>query len=409
MSRLLILLALVLGTASAPLSAAHAAPAANRLVNGGFEQPLPGHDWMPAGWDTSRAGVPTVFFGRDTLLVHGGKYSISVANVSALYPMAHNWSQRMIVGRNEWGKDLVLTIWTRTNSLDGRAYVLLQAYRDTISHQAARWGVERDEAMARLGMKRMDDPLVSLGWDRETFQEPETGWVKRELRVYCPPLTNVVFVRAGLQGTGQILIDDASLAALPARPVREPRAGENLLLDPGFEADAAAWEFSMPPFDGMRVARDTTEAHSGRASIVASSGGALMVRARTGVCQVIANRALAGKRIKLSGWVKTDSLKSIAYAMLYAHTPRGVVHEAQPQQFSRNTPWTRTTIEMDVPPDASIVWAWFCHDAPRPGVVHWDDCEVEVLGKAKTRGNAPRVMEGPVQSPSESETSKTKP
>ena len=409
MLRLLILLALALGTMGAPLSTAHAARPSNRLVNGGFEEPLPDHGWMPAGWDTSRAGMPTVFFGRDSLLVHGGKYSVSVANVSMIYPMAHNWSQRVLVGRNEWGKDLVFTVWTRTNSLDGRAYVLLQAYRDTISYQAAKWGIDRDDAMARLGMKRMDDPMVSLGWDRETFLESETGWVKREVRVYCPPTTNVVFVRAGVQGTGQILIDDAALTVVPARAAREPRVGENILVDPGFEGDASAWEFSMPPFDGMRVARDTTEAHSGRASIVVSSGGAMMVRSRTGVCQPIANRALAGKRIKLSGWVKTDSLKSIAYALLYAHTPRGVVQESQPQQFSRDTPWTETTLEMDVPPDASMVWAWFCHDAPRPGVVHWDDCAVQVLGKARTKGNAPRINYDPPFPAATEETSKTKP
>ena len=393
MSRLLLLTALALFTVGAPISAAAASAPVNRLANGGFEEPLEGHGWMPAGWDTSRAGVPTVFFGRDTLLKHSGHYAVSVANVSTLYPMAHNWSQRLLVGKNEWGKDLVFTIWTRTNSLDGRAYVLMQAYRDTISHLAATLKIERDEAMARLRMKRMDDPLVSLGWDRETFLEPETDWVKRTLRIYVPPLTNVVFVRAGLQGTGQILLDDASLTLEPAKAPREPRIGENLLLDPGFEEDASPWEFSMPAFDGMRVERDTTEAHGGKASIVVSSGAALIVRSRTGVCQVIANRALAGKRIKLSGWVKTDSLKSIAYAMLYAHTPRGVVQEAQPQQYSHDTPWTETTLEMDVPPDASLVWAWFCHDAPRPGIVHWDDCKVEVIGKAKTPGNAPRQSE----------------
>src|SRR5204863_9477401 len=106
------------------------------------------------------------------------------------------------------------------------------------------------------------------------------------------------------------------------------RVGESMLRDPGFEGNTTAWELSMPPFDGMRVERDTTQAHHGKASVMAASGGAIMVRARTGVCQAIGNRALAGKRIKLSGWVKTDSLKSIAYAMLYAHTPRGVVEES---------------------------------------------------------------------------------
>lgn len=385
------LVALALIAAPRPAGAA-----TQLLLNGGFEDPLAGHDWMPAAWDTTSSGLPTVFFGRDTLMAHGGRWSASVANVSNLYPMPFNWSQRVAVGPKEWGKDLVFTVWTRTTSLDGRAYALLQAYRDTISWQAAQWGVHRDTAMKRLNVKRLDDPLISLGWDRLYFDEPETGWVRRSLRIYCPPLVNVVFVRVGIAGTGQVLLDDASLTVEPARPAPEPRAGQNLLADPGFENGALAWEFAIPPFEGMKVELDSTEARSGRFSAKVSSGGALMVRARSGVVQALSNRALAGKRLRLSGWVRTDSLKSLAYALLYAHTPRGVVQEPQAQQFSRDTPWTETTLEMDIPPDATLVWAWFCHDAPRPGVARWDDLKVEVIGKAKTRGRPPREMEGPL-------------
>ena len=106
-------------------SLAHAGP--NLLKNPGFEELVPGHDWMPAGWDTSRTGLLSVFFGRDTLSPHGGEYSVNVANVSNRFPMAYNWSQGVIVGPEAWNKDAVFTIWTRCNGVDGRAYVLLQA------------------------------------------------------------------------------------------------------------------------------------------------------------------------------------------------------------------------------------------------------------------------------------------
>lgn len=388
MSRSLIPIALLLLMAAPP---APASAAKNRLLNGGFETGLEGHPWMPAAWDTSRSGLPTVFFGRDTLLAHGGRYCVSVANASVLLPMAHNWSQRLLVGRGEWGKDLVFSVWTRTTSLEGRAYIMLQAYRDTISWQAAEWGVSREEAMQRLRMKPLDDPLVSLGWNRIVFLEPETDWVRRDVRVYCPAGANVVFVRVGVQGLGQVLLDDAALTVESARPAPEPRPGENLLLDPGFEGNLSDWEIATPALDGLRVERDTTDAHGGGASLVATGGTAMGVTTRIGVCQAIANRALAGKRIRLTGWVRTDSLKSSAYAILYAHTPRGVVVQPQGQQFSRTTPWTKTTLEMDVPPDASLIWAWFCHDGPRAGIVHWDDCSLEVIGKAKTPGRPPLV------------------
>ena len=98
-----------------------------------------------------------------------------------------------------------------------------------------------------------------------------------------------------------------------------------------------------------------------------------------------------------------------AYALLYAHTPRGIVQEVQPRQYSHTTPWTKTTLEMDVPADASLVWAWFCHDAPRPGIVHWDDCSVEVIGKAKGPGRQPRPNQLLSQKPGLSTDTKTKP
>ena len=59
----------------------------NLLRNPGFEQGLEGHAWMPAGWDTSQSGLPTVFFGRDTFMVHSGKYAVNIANLSTVYPM----------------------------------------------------------------------------------------------------------------------------------------------------------------------------------------------------------------------------------------------------------------------------------------------------------------------------------
>ena len=361
-----------------------AAAPANLLLNPGFEQSLPDHPWMPAGWDTSRAGLPSVFFGRDTLVAHGGQYAVSVANLSQLIPMAHNWSQRLVVDSKLWGKDLVFSVWTKTNSLDGRAYILLQAYRDTVSKMAAIWHVDRDSALDRLNMQRVDDDLFTLGWARSTFSEPETGWVKREVRVFCPPSVNVVFVRVGMLGTGQVLIDDASLTAVPALAAKAPKPGENLLADPGFEGDCNAWEFSMPPFEGTRIDRDDSMAHGGKASIRMASGIGQFVLSRTGVCQVVCNRALAGKRVRLSGWVRTDSLDSKAYLKIYAHTMDGVKQVPPADQFSHTVPWTKTSLEMDLPSDTFAVWAWFCYDGPRAGLVHFDDCSLEVLGPSKS-------------------------
>src|SRR6266545_7796406 len=79
----------------------------NLLRNPGFEQSLEGHEWMPAAWDTSVSGLPTVFFGRDTLLAREGRYTISLANLSVLFPMGHNWSQTLLVDSTSVGRKMI--------------------------------------------------------------------------------------------------------------------------------------------------------------------------------------------------------------------------------------------------------------------------------------------------------------
>ena len=370
------------------LAPGHARAASrNLLSNPGFEERLEGHPWMPAGWDTSVSGLPTTFFGCDTFLAKSGQFAANVANISTVLPMAHNWSQSLLVGREAWGKDLLFTVWTRSNGVEGRAYCLMQAYRDTISKMAMTWKVPREEAASRLRINKIDDPLVDFGWKREVFTDPQTDWVKRELRVYCPPGVNAVFVRCGVLGTGQLLIDDASLtieSPLPAPPVK---TGVNLLADGGFEGNWGSWEIGLPPYAGLNIERDTTEAHSGKSSVQFEfrhqpHTPPAPIMTRIGVCQVISNRALAGKQVKLSAWVKTDSLKSVAYIKIFAHGLYGTLQGIASEQFSVTQPWTLTTQTLDLPPDTYQVWAWCQYDGPVRGKVHFDDVSFEVLGPA---------------------------
>ena len=373
--------------AAAPCAAVD--PSGELLKNPGFEDSLETHPWMPSAWDTSQTALPTVFFGRDTFFAHGGRYAVSVANTSTLAPVWHNWSQTVLVGPESWGKDLVFSMWTRSNGLQGRAYILLQAYRDTLGKMAKTWGIPRDLAGKRLRINPLDDPLIDLGWKRAYFSDPETDWVRREVRVFVPPSTNVIYARCGLVGTGQVIFDDASLRLEVARPVTPPPLHTNLLVDPGFEGDGNDWEYSMPPYTGQRIDRDTTQAHSGKACIRYTSSKAGYVQARVGACQVL-GRALAGKRVRLSTWVKTDSLTgSMTYTRLYCNSlSRGMVQSEPGQSLSLTNDWSPVSFEMDVPPDAVEIWAWFAYNVPATGTVYYDDASLEVLGPASTAAPA---------------------
>jgi hypothetical protein len=365
---------------SALLLPGSARAGANLLTNPGLETTLAGHSWMPAGWDTSWSTLPTVFFGRDTLGAHEGRYAVSVANVSTLLPLWHNWSQTLVVGPEVWNKDLVFTAWTRSNGVQGRGYILLQAYRDTVGKMGRLWGTSRDSARARLGLTMSDDPYVYLGARREYFSDVETGWVRRQVRVFVPPSTNVIVVRGGLFGNGQVLLDDLSLTAETALPPEQLPVGVNLLKDPGFEGTGDAWDYSLPPYDEMRCDRDTVVVHSGRAALRFTGGMMGMVKTRAGIAQVIGNRALSGKTLRLTGWVKCDSLMSQAFLKIYCTTLEGDQDVGAPRLIGNTMPWTRLEMDMTVPPDTYQVWAWLLYNAPSDGTVYFDDASLEILG-----------------------------
>lgn len=385
----LLLFAAAVFAPSAPAAPARAAKAL--LLNGDFERGLSTHPWMPSSWDTSMADLPTVFFGRDSFLVHSGKWAVNVANMSAAFPMAHNWSQTLLVTPDMWGKTAVFKAWTRSNGLEGRAYIVVQAYSDTASKMGRIWGVDHDEALRRLNINKIDDPLIDLGWKRHTFDDPLTEWVPREVRTFIPPGTNVLFVRCGLLGTGQVLFDDASLTLESTPALAKPAKGENLFLEPGFENRALAWDLALPPYEGSKVETDTTVAHSGRASLLVRDFHDGLVETRIGAGQPFSGRALRGQRVRLSGFFKGDSLESMCYVKVYAHGMKTHVTQSPGAELLSTTwDWKELSIEFDVPEDAELVWANLIVTAPARGRVWIDDARFEVVGPSRTAAAAPK-------------------
>jgi len=396
----LALVVLVTGFAAPTL----AAPTRNLLVEPGFESTLPGHAWMPAGWDTSGSQLPTVFFGRDTVISRAGRYAVSVANVSTLIPYWHNWSQTVVVGPEMWNKDVVFTAWTRSNGVQGRGYILVHAMRDTIGKMSRVWGVPRDSARIRLGINVMEDPYLYLGIKRAYFSEPETDWVQRQVRVYVPPSTNLIIVRCGLFGTGQVFFDEASLTAETALPPPALPVGVNLLQDPGFEGDGNSWDYSLPPYEELSCDRETTVVHSGKASVRLGGGSTGSITVRAGVVQVIANRSLAGKRLRFTAWARTDSLMSHAFLKLFCTTHRGDEAPGTPRLLADTTPWTQLEMEMDAPDDTYLVSVWMQYNAPNAGRVYFDDASLEILGPAPKKKPSPPAKPAPDRKPGASKT-----
>src|SRR5690349_6848869 len=172
-------------------------PKANLLSNPSFEE---GGLFTPSSWDTTVAGVPTVLFYWDPDVTHGGKKAISIVNAGDVIPIWHNWNQMIPNAQKYAGKDLELSIWTRSAQLSGRGYIMLQAYRDTVMNYAMARNMTREQARLEMGYKFADDPQLEMGWGRQYFSAESSDWTLRKVKVYVPKTTDLLVIRCGLFG-----------------------------------------------------------------------------------------------------------------------------------------------------------------------------------------------------------------
>jgi hypothetical protein len=333
----------------------------------------------PSAWDTTQSDLPTVRFAWDSQAAHDGSRSLYVINTSDVIPLWHNWSQTLLGVNELGGKELTLRVWVKTRAVTGKAYILLQAYRDTVLIESVKTGVPRLEKRMEMGYKPASDPQLEMGWARKQIAGDHPEWMPIEARLYIPPSTNVVIVRGGLLGVGEAWFDDFSLTAAPARPERAYPLGKNLLADPGFEGNLDEWDFSMPPVEGLRIRLDTV-AHSGLQSCLIESQRRWQMEIWTHVFQVFNTRALSGKRVRLSGWYKSQDLKNtFACFSIYATGMYGAYRPVVNNAWSGTNDWTFASYEVDIPRDTYTVWARAVLNTGA-GKVWFDDLKFEVLG-----------------------------
>ena len=375
---LLLLAATAPGSAAAQSGRAKAAAGINLLDNPGFED---GGLFNPSAWDTTVAGVPTVLFYWDGETKRSGARAASLINAGDAMPVWHNWNQMLLHAGRFAGRDLELTVWVKSSQMDGgRGYVMLQAYRDTVMNLARDEGLTREQARLKMGFKYADDPQLELGWARKYFSADLEEWTPQTVRVHVPPTTNLIVVRCGIYGSGQVWFDDARLVAVPPAAASLP-VGKNLLANAGFEQPLDDWEFSMPPTAGAFIVRDSTVTHGGRWSARLSSATRPGFQTYMNACQVFNARQLSGKRVRMSGWAKLEDIIDSAYLSVYATGLYGVEGSLAGDALTGTKDWTFYSVEFDVPRNTYTVWARAGYSAG-PGRVWWDDLKFEVLGPA---------------------------
>jgi hypothetical protein len=229
-----------------------------------------------------------------------------------------------------------------------------------------------------MGYKYADDPQLELGWARQYFSAEIEEWTPLKVRMFVPPSTNLVIIRVGIFGSGQVWFDDAQLAVRPPATTPLP-LGKNLLANPGFERPLDDWEFSLPPTPQAAIVRDSTVAHTGRFSARFTAPVKAAFQTYMNACQVFNARNLSGRRVRLSGWGKTENLIDSAYLSVFSTGMYGVDGSLAGDAFSGTRDWSFYSVEFDVPKDTYTVWARAGVQAS-PGTTWWDDLKFEVLG-----------------------------
>jgi hypothetical protein len=369
-----------LGPVTAPASAAAATDTEQLIRNGSVED---GVLFTPTGWDTTSSGLPTVRFSWDDTQAHSGERSLHIYSVSDVVPMWHNWNQYIAEVNELGGKEVVLRVWMKTRQLTGQAYLLVTAYTDTVTIEALRTGEDRIQVRREMGIAPADDPQTELGWGRKYFSQEIPEWTPVEVSLYIPASTNLLYVRAGIFGVGEVWFDDFTLDVREATPEKPFPTETNLLVNPGFEKGLEGWDFSLAPMDGMRV-RLSEEAHSGDYSVLLESQGEPPVQLVSTVFQALNTRQLSGKRVRLSGWMKLEGLdRSSAFFRVFGTGMYGDFQPPVSQSHSGTMDWTYITVERDVPEDTYVFWAQ-AGFSTHVGKVWFDDMSLEIVGEAES-------------------------
>jgi hypothetical protein len=368
---------------AALLAALFAVPAAaqgageNLLANPSFEET--GTLTMPAGWDSTGGDLPTAGYLWDTAEARTGSHSVRVINTSNYFPSWHNWNQMLLGVNHLAGQEVTLRGWYKARDLSGKAYVLVQAYRDTVVIEAIKAAVPRRVMREHMGYTPQGDPAVELGWGRKYVSGDRAEWTPIEVTLFIPPSTNVIYVRAGVLGVGQAWFDDLSLTPRLAAAEKPFPIGRNLLVDPGFESDFNVWDYSLAPVEGLSIRPDTT-ARTGLQSCLIEAPRRGQLALWSHVYQVFNTRILSGKRVRFSGWLKLEGLDN-SYALLSIFTTGmyGTHQNLGSESFSGTKDWTFSSIEFDVPADTYAVWVRAAVSTSK-GRVWYDDLNFEVVG-----------------------------
>ena len=155
------------------------------------------------------------------------------------------------------------------------------------------------------------------------------------------------------------------------------------LLSPAAGASPRAWELSATSPESYLARQDREVFHGGRGSGCLKSVGPVTPRSFAVLLQKIDGQAFQGRRVRMSGYIRTVNVTGWAGMWMRVDPRVGPALEfdnMQNRPISGTTPWTRYSIELNVPPEGDSIH--FGALLTGAGEVWLDDVTFEKLGVA---------------------------
>ena len=330
---------------------------------------------MPLHWLGGSAGYDFVY---DTDAPHGGKKSGKLVWTRDSAPPAGAWTVcgQTIPAASWRGKRVRFAGWIRTNAAapDGGGGLWLRA----------------DDA---------SDNVVAFD-NMSGFEVSGTsGWTRCEIVLDVPQSTHRLAFGMILSGGGAGWCDDLELAeagpsalcsvdtSMADPPLAESTGKANLDFEGGADTEGrpAGWRGGGR---GFTPSVDTKVFHAGKASarVSATELVAAHPQAGTGVVRALPADPYRGKRVRVTGWLRTEKLSlepeaGAALALVVAGPGKFEVlamDDMEGRHLHGDCDWTNCAIVLDVADAAkSLVLAIGLQG---PGSVWVDDIRIEVVG-----------------------------
>lgn len=281
---------------------------------------------------------PAVYYGirQDNAVSHSGQSSALLAPTSP-NPLSFGAIARQYDLKNYLGKRVRLRGFIKTEGIDSWAGLLMRV--DGPNNTV-------------LNFDNMQNrPVIGT-----------TDWQEYSIVLDVPPESTILFIGAMMQGRGQVWLDDLTLEAISldapvttgylTMPIVQTRP---LNLD--FETDFTnnAWFVSGNHPEEYNLSRDTQVKQSGQAS---ASFKFIAPGSPTGfgvLMQTFAADPYHGRRIRLSGYLKTEQVEGWAGLWLRIDGQKYKVEgfdNMENRPVKGTTGWQKYEIVLDVPPDS---------------------------------------------------------